>query len=79
MKFIVTLKDPDGIYDSLDEAAKDEAKRLVELCDGLLTVDDVKDKVREKIDVAVRGFFEHGDYVHIEIDTDAKTATVVKR
>ena len=58
MKFTVTLKDPDGIYDSIDEAAKEEAKRIEE---------------------TVGGFFEYGDYVHIEVDTDAGTAILVKK
>lgn len=76
MKFRITMKDPDGIY----ECTEDAIKRDVASIPGLSK--DEREAVLEKrrdavIDVRDR-WFEYGDYVTVEIDTDAGTATVVE-
>lgn len=79
MKFRVTLKDPDGIYTSIDEAASDEARRIIELAGtDVLDFDDLKDKVHDKINKEVGAFFEYGDYVYLDVDTEARTVVVGK-
>lgn len=76
MKFRITMKDPDGIY----ECTEDAIKRDVAAIPGLSK--DEREAVLEKrrdavIDVRDR-WFEYGDYVTVEIDTDAGTARVVE-
>jgi hypothetical protein len=73
MKFRVMLKDPDGIYECIEDAIN-------------LTVADVTDQeeraalkeVRgEKIRALTSRWFQFGDYCEVEIDTEAQTIRVV--
>lgn len=74
MKFTITMKDPDGVYDCIEDAVKDSLK-----ASGL--PGDEQDALKEvrgnKIREVTGKFFEYGEYVNIEIDTDAGTATVL--
>ncbi len=77
MKFTVTFKDPDGPADCIADAVKES------LADIGLTGDEMEaiiEKRQEKLTEWCFGnFFEYGEYVEIEIDTDAGTARVVPR
>lgn len=77
MKFTVTLKDPDGFSESVKDAVDESVDEL----DGL--DDEEKDALREvrseKTWEKLEQFVEYQEYVTIEFDTDAGTATVVKR
>jgi len=77
MKFRVTFKDPDGPYDCLTDAAK-ESVASIEGIDK-----DEREALanarREELKKLTDRWFEYGEYVTIEIDTEAKTATVVER
>lgn len=74
MKIKVTMKDPDTMHDAVQEAVQieveamglsdDEAERIIELR---------ADKIREKM----AKWFEYGEYLEVEFDTDAMTATVL--
>ena len=73
MKFTITLKDPDAIFDGIDEAAvaslpqglpPDEASALANIR-------------QKKLEVFVNDFVKNGEYVVVEFDTDARTARVV--
>jgi hypothetical protein len=75
MKFRITFKDPDAVSDGIDEAAvaslpqglpPDEASALA----------DIRHK---KLEVFVNDFVSYGEYLVVEFDTDARTATVVPR
>lgn len=76
MKFRVQLKDPDVLQDAIQEAVErdvqamglsgDEAELLVEA------------RV-EKISSACSKFWEYGEYLEVEHDTDAGTCVVVAR
>lgn len=79
MKFRIQFKDPDAIYEGLQEAATAETTRVIDAAGGLLSHDDIFDSIREKIDERVGCFFEYGDYCTIELDTDAGTAVVIKK
>jgi hypothetical protein len=79
MKFRVHMKDPDGIFESFDEAAKAEAQRLDGMSGGMLDAEDLVEKVKDKIKASVGSFFEYGDYCVVEVDTDAGTAVVIKK
>lgn len=75
MKFTVQFKDPGALGDAIKAAAQMSAERI----DGLS--EDEREAVEEKRAEAFRAlcdkWFRYGEYVEIEIDTEAKTATVV--
>lgn len=75
MKFRVSMKDPDSLSDAIKEAARADVERL-----GL--ADDEKEDLietrREKAAEVCRAWFRYGEYLTVEIDTDAKTCTVVR-
>lgn len=76
MKFRITMKDPDGIYECTEDAIKRDVAAIPGLSEEEREV--VLEKRRDAIiDVRAR-WFEYGDYVTVEIDTDAGTATVVE-
>ena len=73
MKIRITMKDPDGVYDSI--------QRVVDMalpeglpenaCDGL------KRLRRGLAEEAASKWIEYGEYITVEIDTDANTCVVV--
>lgn len=74
MKIKVTMKDPDTMHDAVQEAverdvkamglSEDEAEQLIEIrCE----------KVRGKM----YKWFQYGEYLTVEVDTDSMTATVL--
>lgn len=74
MKFKVYMKDPDVLHDGIDEAIDAELK-----ASGL--PDDEQEALREirhekAADVASK-WFEYGEYLTVEIDTDTETIRVV--
>lgn len=73
MKFLVTMKDPDTLADSIAEAVKEQL-----LSSGLpqheqdLIADDRQEKVYDQC----TKWFRYGEYLAVEIDTEAGTCTV---
>lgn len=76
MKFTVTMKDPDGVYESIDEAVKADVAKL-----GLPRdeAEAIEERRREKTNEIAARWFEYGEYLTVEIDTDAGTCVVVPR
>jgi hypothetical protein len=74
MKFRVTFKDPDTLHDAIRDAVVSEVAKL-ELDDD--EREAVIDKRCEKVGDAVSKWFKWSEYVTIECDTDAGTATVI--
>ena len=74
MKIRLTLKDPDGVYESVREAASEQLSALEGLSDEEL--DDLKKSREEEINEDIKQWVEYGEYLTVEIDTDAGTATV---
>lgn len=78
MKFKVTLKDPDGFYDGVAVAVRDSVNALPDLLD-----DEERKVVTERRTKAtwkrLAKFVEYQEYVEIEFDTDAGTATVLEK
>jgi hypothetical protein len=76
MKFRVTMKDPDGVYDSLADAAKESVK------DAKVEDENEREALREYRAQKIRDFagqwLEYGEYAEIEFDTEAGTAVLVK-
>lgn len=73
MKIEVTLKDPDGFHDAVDEAVKETLKTS-----GLPQdeQDALYEKRREKAWRAIGRWVEYQEYVTVVFDTDAGTASV---
>ena len=72
MKLKITLKDPDGVYESIKDAAESSTGDT----DGL--DDNELEELAQKLEEQCKPWIEYGEYVTIEIDTDAGTATVCK-
>lgn len=76
MKFQVQMKDPDTLHDAIDDAVAEDVKKL-----GLS--EDEADRLvelrRDKVAAVCQQWFAYGEYLTVEIDTDAQTATVVPR
>lgn len=75
MKFKITMKDPDGFYQSILDASKARA-------DSVQGIDaDERQIIREnhleKLREICGQWFEYDEYLTIEIDTESKTAKVV--
>lgn len=76
-KFQVTMKDPDGSFESIREEAERQVNAMPDLDDD--ERDTLIDKRVEKLNEFTEQWMEYGEYITIEFDTDAKTATVVKK
>lgn len=74
MKFTVTFKDPDALHDAIDSAVGDEVSRLGLSAREAESVAEIRHEAVAKI---CKRWFAHGEYVDVEIDTDAATATVL--
>jgi hypothetical protein len=76
MKFKVQMKDPDTLCDAIRDAVKAQIQEI-----GITDSDEIEalsEKRAEKIDAICSEWFEYGEYLTVEIDTEAKTATVCK-
>lgn len=74
MKFTVTMKDPDTLHNAITDAVK------ASLADLGLDEDELEplvEKRHEKVDELCSKWFKWGEYLTVEIDTDAKTCVVV--
>ena len=73
----IYLKDPDGVYESIDDAVRGH----VQTVDGVRPNDDAYEDLvtarRKSADKELARWVEYGEYVTVEIDTVAKTARVV--
>lgn len=77
MKFQIQLKDPDGFYDAKQDAAKASAASVEGLTDEVR--EELEESRSESLGEFLAKWVEYGEYIKIEFDTDAKTATVVPR
>lgn len=74
MKFTITFKDPDGVYDSLRDAAR---QAVPEGLDDEEREDLIATR-REKLTEAIEPWVQYDEYISIEFDTEAGTATVLR-
>lgn len=75
MKFRVTMKDPDTLLDSVNEAVMDDLKKVEGL--NRVEIEAVADQRKEEFSDLCGAWFRYGEYLTVEIDTDAKTCVVV--
>lgn len=76
MKFTVYIKDPDVFSDAVSEAVKKEVSALNLPEDE---AEAVIEKREEKVNDFLERWVEYGEYIKVEFDTEANTATVVTR
>lgn len=75
MKIRVTVKDPDGFYDCVKDAVKDEVDKIEGISD-----DEKEELVESRLEDAwdaLEKWVTYKEYVTLEFDTDAGTARVL--
>lgn len=72
-KIIVTLKDPDVLYDSIEESIKDEKYGLSDEKE----IEAVKEIRKDSIRDFCGKWCKYGEYFQIEFDFDNKTAKIL--
>jgi hypothetical protein len=75
MKIKITLKDPDGFYDAIGDAIQDSISQIEGLTDD--EKEALEETRRDEMNEILSEWVEYNEYVTIEFDTDAKTATVI--
>lgn len=75
MKFRVSMKDPDTLIDAIDEAVRKEVESLPGIEPD--ERDDLVEKRSAKVLDLCGKWFRYSEYLTVEIDTEAKTCTVV--
>jgi predicted ATP-dependent Lon-type protease len=75
MKFRVTLKDPDAFYEAIREAIKESLAATHPLADA--EREAIRELRRDSVSASIERWVEYGEYVTIEFDIEAMTATVV--
>lgn len=75
MKFTVTMKDPDVLGEAINRAVERDVAAMKELDDD--EREAVIEKRKEKVAELCAKWFEYGEYLRVEIDTDAKTCTLL--
>jgi hypothetical protein len=76
VKLKVCMKDPDTLHDAVEGAVRDEVAKIPGLDD------EEREAVAEARSESVRKlcgtWFGYGEYLTVEVDTEAKTCTVLK-
>jgi hypothetical protein len=77
MKFKIIMKDPDGVWGCLRDAAIESANAV----DGISQEerDALIESRRESLGALCNKWFEYDEYLTVEIDTEAKTIVVWER
>lgn len=76
MKFKITMKDHDGVYESINDAAFESALEVKGI--GYSERERLIESRREELEESIKKWFQYNEYVTIEIDTEAGTAIVCK-
>ena len=72
MKIQVTLKDPDVLYDAIEESLDDNKPDNLDDEEWSL----VKEKRQGELSNFASKWFEYGEYLTVELDTEANTCVV---
>lgn len=75
MKIKITIKDPDGIYGAIHDAVRDEVQAIggLDATERLDLIDSRQEQVKESL----KHWIAYSQYIELEFDTEAKTATVL--
>lgn len=75
MKFKVQMKDPDTLHDAIADAVEEEMT-----LEGLTDPEEresILELRKERAQKVAAKWFQYGEYLTVEIDTDAATCVVV--
>jgi hypothetical protein len=76
MKIRVTLHDPDALHEAIVDAVRDEvAKRMPR--GSTVEHEAVRRALEDRVVMLAGKWFEHDEYLTVEVDTEASTCTVV--
>ena len=78
MKFRVTMKDPDTLGDAIREAVTKQVAAIPGVHENEDEAELLIEKRMEKATDICGQWFEYGEYLTVEIDTVANTATVLE-
>lgn len=86
MKFQVTFKTPDALDEGVEAALTSWYSRLKAEAEAIESLESftgedlecVKDRVREKMLDSASKWIEWGEYITIELDTEADTCKVIR-
>ena len=76
MKIKMQLKDPDGVYESIREAAEKQVSEMTGLRES--EKESIIENRHEEISEQLEKWIEWGEYITIEFDTETATATVLQ-
>lgn len=74
MKIKITFKDPDSLQDQVEEAIKEELETKTDLSED--EKDVLLEKRKEKVLELCSKWFEYGEYLRVEVDTEKETCIV---
>lgn len=72
MIFRVTMKDPDSVYEGINDALDEELNDMPED-----EAEAIRELRMEKAQDIASEWFEYGEYLTVEVDTDRQTIRVV--
>lgn len=75
MKFRVTMKDPDSLYDAIRESVSKSLANIDDIAEH--EKDALADGRVEDVEKITGKWFEYGEYLTVEVDTEAKTCVAV--
>lgn len=75
MKFKVTLKDPDTLSDAIANAIKDDVEGIADAEER----DAISEVRAERASRVAAKWFRYGEYLTVEIDTEAESIRVCGR
>lgn len=73
----LTFKTPDVVSDAIKEAV--DRQRELDRENGCEEDQDGYDDLAYDIHLSLKGWFPGGEYVHVQVDTEEGTATVIKK
>lgn len=73
MKIQITMKDPDGCYDCMRNAAKESLPEGLSDSEQALLFDERESEIHR----ICAQWFRYGEYLSVEIDSEAGTCTVL--
>ncbi|NJN96358.1 MAG: hypothetical protein HC875_20700 [Anaerolineales bacterium] len=75
MKIKIAMKDPDGVYEGIQEAVEEDMKLLNLPPDE---IEEIKELRNEKAYEICSKWFKYGEYLNIEVDTEEGTIRVLQ-
>jgi hypothetical protein len=77
VKFNITFKSPDAVYAAVETTAADDYNERFD--NGSLGEDEDVHTIKEDIEAFLSQFLVYGEMITVEFDTEAGTATVVRK